>query len=105
MIGTILVSQGIPFLHSGQEFCRTKSGNHNSYRSNDPLNQLDWLRRERYDEVVRYTRDLIQLRKSIPAFRFTTSDDISKHVMFSSLDKCSTRMSPSMWIYWPLKPE
>ena len=86
MIATILVSQGIPFIHSGQEFCRTKSGNHNSYRSNDPLNQLDWLRRERYDEVVRYTRDLIQLRKKIPAFRLTSADEISKHVMFSSLD-------------------
>jgi pullulanase len=86
MIATILVSQGIPFLHSGQEFCRTKSGNHNSYRSNDPLNQLDWLRRERYDEVVRYTRDLIQVRKDIPAFRMSSSEDIEKHVMFSSLD-------------------
>ena len=86
MIGTILVSQGIPFLHSGQEFCRTKSGNYNSYRSNDPLNQLDWLRRERYDEVVRYTRDLIQLRKRIPSFRLISAEEISRHVMFSSLD-------------------
>ena len=87
MIATILVSQGIPFLHSGQEFCRTKSGHHNSYRSTDPVNQIDWLRRERYDEVVRYTRDMIQLRKEINAFRLGSTDEIARHVMFSTLDE------------------
>ena len=87
MIGAILVAQGIPFIHSGQEFCRTKSGHHNSYRSTDPVNQLDWLRRERYDEVVRYTRDLIQLRKRISAFRMTSAKCIQKNVMFSTIEE------------------
>lgn len=29
----LLTSQGIPFLHAGQEFMRTKYGDHNSYKS------------------------------------------------------------------------
>ncbi len=38
----VILSQGIPFLHAGQEFYRTKKGNENSYNANDEINQLDW---------------------------------------------------------------
>ena len=29
-------------LHAGQEFMRTKYGDHNSYKSPDSINQMDW---------------------------------------------------------------
>ena len=86
IIGSVLVAQGVPFLNSGQEFCRTKNGNHNSYRSSDNINQLDWVRRERYDEVVRFTRDMIELRKKNPAFRMTSAEEIKDHVSFSDIE-------------------
>jgi len=38
----VILAQGIPFLHSGQEFFRTKKGIGNSYQSSDEINQLDW---------------------------------------------------------------
>lgn len=38
----VILSQGIPFLHAGQEFYRTKQGNENSYNANDEINRLDW---------------------------------------------------------------
>ena len=41
----ILTCQGVPFLHSGEEFLRTKFGEHNSYRSSDKINALDWERK------------------------------------------------------------
>ncbi|MFR7897452.1 type I pullulanase, partial [Turicibacter sanguinis] len=44
----ILVSQGIAFLHAGQEFNRTKDGDHNSYTSPDSVNKLDWDRKDEY---------------------------------------------------------
>lgn len=40
--GITLVSQGVPFIHAGQEWFRTKKGVENSYSSSDEINQLDW---------------------------------------------------------------
>jgi pullulanase len=78
----ILTSQGIPFLHAGVEFCRTKNGDGNSYKSPDSVNQLDWERKEKYADVFEYYKKLIQLRKNHPAFRMRSSADISKHLNF-----------------------
>lgn len=78
----ILTSQGIPFLHAGMEFLRTKYGDYNSYRSSDAINQLDWERKARYMEVFRYYQGLIALRKSHPAFRLGTAQKIQEHLRF-----------------------
>jgi pullulanase/glycogen debranching enzyme len=40
--GVILVSQGIPFIHAGEEFGRTKNMNENSYKSADGSNDIKW---------------------------------------------------------------
>jgi pullulanase len=78
----ILTSQGVPFLHAGVEFCRTKHGDGNSYKSPDSVNQIDWDKKEQYYDVFQYFKKLIQLRKNHPAFRLTTAEQISKHVNF-----------------------
>jgi pullulanase len=78
----VLTSQGIPFLHSGVEFCRTKGGNPNSYRSPDSVNQIDWGRKKEYHDVFEYYRQLILLRKNHPAFRMTDASQIQKHIHF-----------------------
>ncbi|UJF15219.1 type I pullulanase [Jeotgalibaca sp. MA1X17-3] len=75
-----LLSQGIPFLHAGQEFMRTKQGVGNSYRSPDEINQMDWLRKDENEEVVEYIKNLIALRQSDPLFRMKTTEEISKHM-------------------------
>jgi len=69
LIATTMFSLGVPFLHAGQEFLRTKQGEHNSYMSSDTINGIDWNRRSDYDQVVQFTRDAIELRKSTPEFR------------------------------------
>ncbi|MBI9015268.1 MAG: type I pullulanase [Clostridiales bacterium] len=74
MLATVLFSQGIPFIHAGQEFCRTKQGAHNSYMSSDTINGLDWHRAYEYKEIVDYTRDAIALRKETPEFRYMSYD-------------------------------
>ncbi|MGN7401385.1 type I pullulanase [Cytobacillus praedii] len=83
----VLLSQGIPFLHSGQEFFRTKNGEGNSYRSSDKINQLDWDRKSYYEEEVAYLRELIRIRKSHGAFRFTNRKLIRKHMYFLPAEK------------------
>ncbi|WP_404468742.1 type I pullulanase [Sutcliffiella horikoshii] len=78
----ILLSQGIPFLHAGQEFFRTKGGEENSYKSPDSVNSLDWERKKRYEENVDYVSGLISLRKAHKALRLSTVTEIKKHVRF-----------------------
>jgi pullulanase len=77
--GMVILAQGIPFLHSGQEFYRTKQGVENSYNSPDEINQLNWNEREQYAHDVRYIQHLISLRKSHGAFRLSSSQEISRH--------------------------
>ncbi len=78
----ILTSQGIPFLHSGIEFGRTKGGNENSYKSPDSVNQIDWDRKTEYYDIFEYFRKLIQLRKNHPAFRIPSAEKIRKYIRF-----------------------
>ena len=78
----VLTSQGVPFLHSGVEFCRTKNGDGNSYKSSDATNQLDWERKEKYADVFEYFKKLIHLRKNHPAFRMRSTAEISKNLNF-----------------------
>ncbi len=79
----VITSQGIPFLHAGVEMARTKLGDHNSYKSPDKINQIDWTRKQTFSEVYKYYRDLIQLRKNHPAFRMISSHQIREHLIFS----------------------
>ncbi|WP_349643648.1 type I pullulanase [Bacillus wiedmannii] len=83
----LLTSQGIPFLHAGQEFMRTKYGDHNSYKSPDSINQMDWLRRASFNNEVDYMKGLIELRKKYSAFRMTSAEQIKKQVSFIDAPK------------------
>ncbi|MFP5114572.1 type I pullulanase [Bacillaceae bacterium C204] len=78
--GIVLLSQGIPFLHSGQEFFRTKKSDGNSYRSSDEINQLDWERKIIFKDNVNYIKGLIQVRKEFSCFRIRTSAEIRANI-------------------------
>ncbi|MBT2289883.1 type I pullulanase [Paenibacillus albidus] len=78
----VLTSQGIPFLHAGQEFMRTKDGVENSYKSPVEINWLDWERCAARKEDVAYIKQLIALRKAHPAFRLRSAEAIRKHLVF-----------------------
>lgn len=76
----VLLSQGIPFLHSGQEFFRTKYGVENSYQSPDEINQLDWDRKDQFISNVQYIKGLISLRRKNKAFRLQSGEEIQKYI-------------------------
>ncbi|MCG6187320.1 type I pullulanase [Maribellus maritimus] len=80
----VLTSQGIPFLHSGIEFARSKGGSGNSYKSPDAINQIDWDKKAEYLEVFEYFQNLIQLRKNHPAFRIPSAEQVRKSLTFFS---------------------
>jgi len=81
-LGIVLTSQGIPFLHAGCEFLRTKQGVENSFESPDAINYLDWVRRDQYNGVVTYVSNLINLRRNHPAFRLGNASAIRSHLTF-----------------------
>lgn len=78
----VLTSQGIPFLHAGEEFVRTKQGIENSYNSSDIINRIDWENKEKYHDLFEYYKNLIQLRKEHPAFRMGSQEAIARHLEF-----------------------
>ena len=73
-----LLAQGVPFIHAGQEFARTKGGNHNSYNAAAEVNELDWARAEKLSANVEYVRQLIAIRKSSDLFWLDTFAEIDK---------------------------
>lgn len=85
--GIVLTSQGIPFIHAGDEMLRTKFGDHNSYRSPDVINGLRWENKHHFRPVFDYYQGLIQLRRSHPAFRMDQREDVEKHLKVLRSDK------------------
>lgn len=81
----VILAQGIPFIHSGQEFFRTKKGVGNSYKSPDEINWLDWDRRDAHLVNIRYLKGIISIRNSHRAFRLPEAALIRKHLHFLPL--------------------
>ncbi|QOD60433.1 type I pullulanase [Polaribacter haliotis] len=82
----ILTSQGTPFLHAGSEMMRTKNGEHNSYKSPDSVNQIDWNLKVKNANVVTYYKNLIRLRKEHPAFRMPTAKEVQENLEFKEIE-------------------
>ncbi|GAC1379537.1 MAG: type I pullulanase [Ginsengibacter sp.] len=82
----ILTSQGVPFLHAGVDFLRTKQGVSNSYKSPDNINEMDWSRKHKYKSVFNYYKGLIALRKNHPSFRMSDTKMIQDHLHFMHND-------------------
>ena len=78
----VFTSQGVPFMFTGEEIFRDKKGVHNSYCSPDEINAIDWSLKRANREHFDYYRNLIQLRKSHPAFRLATAELVNKHLQF-----------------------
>jgi pullulanase len=64
-----LFSRGVPFIHSGQEFYRTKYGVENSYNMPDRINAFNWHDCEKHKNDVMYFQELIKIRNEQPVFR------------------------------------
>ncbi len=72
VMALLLTSQGIPFMTAGSEFCRTKQGDHNSYKSSDSINAIDWTRVKTYSDVAAYYKGLLQIRENYTPMKGST---------------------------------
>ena len=86
----LFTSQGITFIHQGQEWARSKVVadsdlpdvpvghiDHNSYNKDDETNWLNWDERDINPDLVNYYKGLIQLRKKYPSFRHSNPEDFN----------------------------
>lgn len=78
----VFTSQGTPFMFAGEEIFRDKKGVHNSYKSPDSINAIDWNQKAEYRDLFDYYRNLIALRKAHPAFRMRTAEEIARNIVF-----------------------
>ena len=81
-LGIVLTSQGVPFLHGGCDFARTKQGQHNTYNAGDEVNLFDWSRKRQYDDVFAFSAGLVKLRRAHPAFRMADDADVRRALAF-----------------------
>ena len=81
----VFTSQGTPFMFAGEEVFRDKKGVHNSYKSPDSVNAIDWTLKNKNADQFNYYRELIKLRKAHPAFRMTTAKEIAKNIVFDKV--------------------
>lgn len=78
----LFTSEGIPFIQSGQEWLRSKSGDHNSYNKPDALNMIRWRQKAENYDVFAYYRGLIALFHKHRLFRYRTARGASNAVKF-----------------------
>ena len=68
-LATLMLSQGVPMLVSGDELSRTQSGNNNAYCQDNEISWLDWSMTDDKTELLGFVRRMIALRRSHPTFR------------------------------------
>ena len=69
LMGTLLLSAGIPMVTAGDEFGRSQRGNNNAYCHDSELTWVPWAREAWQDDLLAVTRRLLQLRRENPALR------------------------------------
>lgn len=67
----LFVSQGVPMMLGGDEMRRTQGGNNNAYCQDNQISWIDWSLAKQNEGLVRFTSNLIALRKNHPVFSRT----------------------------------
>lgn len=83
----VITSQGIPFSLGGEEFCRSKDGDENSYASSRKENMLDWENVDLYSDVIEYYRGLYKIRDAFAAFSDSTAATANRLTYLSDVPK------------------
>ncbi|TWU46742.1 glycogen debranching protein GlgX [Rubripirellula reticaptiva] len=72
MLGTLLLSQGVPMLVSGDEIRRTQKGNNNAYCQDNDISWFDWKLVDKNKDLFRFVKSLIAFRLKQPTVRRKT---------------------------------
>ena len=65
-IALLMLSRGVPMLLAGDEVLRSQAGNNNSWCQDNELCWFDWNLVQTHREILRFTREMIALRRRHP---------------------------------------
>jgi pullulanase len=82
----LMTAQGVPFVHCGQEFGRSKGGHDNTYNLGDQVNNVDWNIKAQNHRLYRHYREAIALRSAHPMFRLGDAELVTEAVKFLDSD-------------------
>ena len=88
-----ILSSGMVFLHSGQEFYDSKNYESNSYISGDLVNEIKWENAEKEKNDIEFLKSLIALRKKYLEFRLNTQTEIQSHIEIKTTELSSLVVS------------
>ena len=91
-IGTLMLSQGVPMLRSGDEFGHSQQGNNNAYCQDNEISWLNWDLTSRQESFLKYVKKMVHLWKTNPVFqrrnffqgRQIRGDENSRHYLADS---------------------
>ncbi|MGL4175130.1 MAG: glycogen debranching protein GlgX, partial [Dermatophilaceae bacterium] len=69
LLGTLLLSSGVPMLTAGDEIGRTQGGNNNAYCLDDETTWLDWDLAPWQEDLLATARHLTAVRRGLPVLR------------------------------------
>jgi len=69
LLGTLLLSSGVPMMTAGDEFGRSQRGNNNAYCHDSELTWVGWSREPWQEQLLAHSRRLLELRRLNPALR------------------------------------
>ena len=84
----IMLSQGIPFFHCGNEFLRSKSMYKNTYNLSLSINAVDWKLKYDNAEIYEYVKSLIEFRKMHQEFNLKNANEIRNKIKFYDVNDC-----------------
>ncbi len=101
LLGTLLLSAGVPMLTAGDEFGRTQRGNNNAYCHDSPLTWLSWEHAPWQHDLHAHVQRLIALRRENPALRPIRFARLGEHTPSASVmewyDEHGETMSGDRW--------
>lgn len=68
-LATLLLSQGIPMLYSGDEVGHTQHGNNNAYCQDNEITWMSWNRSPESESLLKFVKRVIGILHSQPAFQ------------------------------------
>ncbi|MEO7754601.1 MAG: glycogen debranching protein GlgX [Terracoccus sp.] len=69
VLGTLLLSTGVPMLNAGDEFGRSQRGNNNPYCQDNEISWYDWDLADWQQDLLDTTRHLVSLRRDHQVLR------------------------------------
>jgi glycogen debranching enzyme len=88
ILGTLLLSAGVPMITAGDEFARSQRGNNNAYCHDSALTWLSWEHAPWQEDLFAHVQTLLRLRRENPALRPSR---------FAKLDELTPSASVMEW--------